>query len=418
MKRKIEKLVQIFTKIEKTSNVEDFSNEIAEFYPTPADEELINSLNIAVTEGDSSRLNNWLYSLPSNFSGLIPWIGKVKTNTGEKFVWMIGVIDSKYQSMTRKLIDAAWEEVSKFDFIKNDFKRPPFLVYINPIVSSDWQKSKDKYSDFVGKTPKFGRGNMFVEANALSHTYPLTPAKSESLNLSSDIAIFQVNYSGDYEIEDIDQKIPLNSTYLANKAKSLFKKIKENCSKDVADFYSNEVMPNIKLISKLHAELHNYGHFVGPWGYTKQEKHLEEYEAIEEFRACLVPCAIGENLDISPTLNKALSLHVFLSRYLEYGFNSYKRNDGEASSLREMEVGNLFYWVAQNNNLITFVQNGKIDIDIKKLPFVLKTELVQLHNKEKVEKLNGIEGLLNIANEYRDNIYKVKTPISYYNNLN
>lgn len=402
MNEKILTLSKILQLLEITTDIEAFSNQLSTFYKNENKE-----LQIALVEaanGDNRLLNRWFFNLSSTHKDIVPWLGKVKTENGKKYTWLVGLIDTEGQNNVRTLLNNAWNSISKDELFYNPKKRPPFINYMKSIISSDWQANQSIPIE-QENVPQFGRVGMFVESTALPHNRPLTPDNHRGVNMSSDIEIFQDNFGGNEITNDIDWKMPLSSDFLENKTLEIFQRIKSLCSSSTIKFYEENVLSNIELITKLHTEIHNYGHFVGPSIYSQEEKHVESYEAIEEFRACAITGAFIQHLDVTKSIYLGLPVHVFFMRYLGYGYDSFLKGKFDLVNVREMEVGALFYHSLGTGKAARVLDN-KLDIIPELFPIVYKNEVKKIHNLEVKYKQMGKEGLKLIAGLYRARIYE------------
>lgn len=416
MNEKILALSKILRLLEESKDIVRFKTEISSFYGSE-NEELQTAL-IKASEGDNRELNHWFFNLPSSYSEVVPWLGKVKTDDGKKFTWLVGLVDNFGQGKIRDLLNNAWEDIRSDELFCNPSKRPPFISYMKSIISSEWQANQTIPSE-QENAPQFGRVGMFVESTALPHNRPLTPDNHVGVVMSSDIEIFQDNFEGNEITEDIDWKMPLSSDFLENKTLEIFERVKALCSNSTIKFYEKNVLPNIELITKLHTEIHNYGHFVGPSVYSQEEKNVESYEAIEEFRACATTGAIVKHLDVDEDIYYGLPVHVFFMRYLGYGYDSFLKDKFDVVNIREMEVGALFYHTLGVGKAVR-VKGNKLDLTTKLFPSIFQNAVKEIHKLEFEKKHEGKEGLKNIAKLYRERIYSNSkyTIKDFYKSLN
>jgi len=397
---KKQQLSGIFLELEKGQNPDKFQKEIIKHYGN-SKSKLVRSL-IEASEGNNLNLNKWLFSVHSTFKGVVPWLAKVKTEEGSKFVWLTGMVDSEGQGKVREIINKSWSRIINDSLYRTDCKRPPFTVFLHLIESSQWQNQQD-ISSTGENAPVFGRLGMFVETNALTHNKPLTPYSNNGVNLSSDIEIFQDTISENNFTEDIDQKMPLSSDLFMSRTEKILAILKACCTIETVEFYEKSVLPIANIITKLHAEFHNHGHFLGPQSYTNKDKFEESYEAIEEFRACLIAGAITEHLEVEEEIIFGLPLHIFFMRYMGYGFEAIEMDKNDEASMREMEVGALFYNLLEDKRGLEIV-NGKLHIYFQKLPLIFKNEVNKIHQLEEQNKYKGKDGLKEIAHLYRSQL--------------
>ena len=415
MTKETAELSKIFSNFENDQNFNTFSNKIKGFYGT--DDATFIKILLKAVKGDNRELNDWIFNLPSTYDKILAWAGKVKTDGGEKITWLVGYIDTVGQTEVRKLLDDAWGAICENKLFFNPSKKPPYITYLTSIVSSEWQKNQD-ISSLLNTTPQFGRVGMFVESTALSHNKPLTPAHHEEVNMSSDIEIFQANYSKNAITEDSDWKMPLSSDFLIDKTKILFERVKHFCTKETISFYEKNVVPNANIITKLHTEIHNHGHFLGPFVYSQAEKNEESYEAIEEYRACLISSSVAEHLKIEKEIYFGLPVHIFLMRFLGYGLDYFLTKNEDIVSIREMEVGVLFFDLLEKKKGIEIIE-GKLHINSVLFPDIYKQEVENIHSLEEKYKKSKKKGLNLIAKKYRDSIYVNDRNIqSFYEFLN
>ncbi|MCX8473609.1 MAG: hypothetical protein ORN85_08170, partial [Sediminibacterium sp.] len=384
-----------------TKNTSKFKNDILNLYGKKQPK-LVKYLTEAA-EGNNIKLNKWLFAIKSNYKGIVPWLSKVKTEQGEKFVWLLSNIDNEGQMGVRAIINKAWPKIIKDKLYSTECKRPPYAVFLQNVVSSQWQNQQPIHH--TENAPIFGRLGMFVETNALPHNKPLTPANNTDVNLSSDIEIFQNVISETGFTEDIDQKMPLSSDLFIARTEKILTIIKLCCTPETIKFYEQNVMPNKNIITKLHAEFHNHGHFLGPQSYTNKDKFEDSYEAIEEFRSCLIAGALTEHLDVEIEIILGLPLHIFFMRYIGYGFESLKKSEKDLASFREMEVGALFFNLLEREHGLEII-NNKLHLNINKLPAIFKNEVQKIHDLETQYKSQGKTGLVEIAKYYRNYLQK------------
>lgn len=186
--------------------------------------------------GNPDVMNEWLFSLPPDYSGVVIWLAQVKYQKSTKFVWLIDSIDPETKHV-RDFIDSNWYKTLCNPLLDCP-KKPPFLVYLKTFVQSQWQKNIDSYGG----------------------------------NKVSDFSVFQVEYVGDKIKDDIDQLMPMNTDFLSNQAFQTYELMKDICSSDLLEYFKDNVLSEVGLLTKFHTELHNYGHFVGAFSYEKPAK--------------------------------------------------------------------------------------------------------------------------------------------------
>jgi hypothetical protein len=174
------KLVSLLQNIENISNSE-FLSELN--FLISSENKFQRSLFDCISKclkDDPDVMNEWLFSLPSDYSGVIVWIGQVKYQKSTKFVWLVGSLDPQTQ-IVRTFINSNWYKTLNNPLFKCP-KKPPFLIYLNTYEQSQWQQR--------------------VVPNGE--------------NKVSDFSVFQVEYTGDKIRDDIDQLMPMNADFLTN----------------------------------------------------------------------------------------------------------------------------------------------------------------------------------------------------------
>jgi len=414
MKSHLNFLITTFQELEVNKDIEAFIVKLKGYFGD-ANKKLTDFL-IEAANGDNRNLNDYIFSMKPEIGQVIPWIGKVKTTTESKFAWLVGLIDYESQSKVRDLIDNAWSKIKLDKLFSSTYSKPPYITYIRSIACSQWQINQDV--DSANSVVKFGRVGMFVESTALPHNKPLTPEHCQTENLSSDIEIFQSNFSNSNVTEDVEWKMPLSADFLSYKTAQIFERVKLYFTDEVIDFYEKNVLEKESIITKLHTELHNHGHFLGPYPYSQESKNIEEYEAIEEYRACLITSAVSHHLEINEQVYYGLPLHVFMMRYIGYGLDYFLTGNTDIVSVREMEVGVLFYNLLEQHGALKHV-GSKIHIDIPALPDIYKKEIERIHQLESnIKEQNKIQ-LLEIAGIIKQNLYngQRKNIQAFYENL-
>ena len=114
----------------------------------------------------------------------------------------------------------------------------------------------------------------------------------------------------------------MNCGFIGNQGLKLRKRVEAFGSDTLIEYCSKNIFGKTLLLNGLHMELHNRGHFSGCWPFDN-EKSQPVYEAVEEFRACLVAGSIGQILLDDKNLSLALCVTIVLNRLLIYGFEVY-----------------------------------------------------------------------------------------------
>ncbi|TAN50122.1 MAG: hypothetical protein EPN21_09640, partial [Methylococcaceae bacterium] len=189
--------------------------------------DLLAVLKKVVIDGNNSLMNCYIFNLPQDDIQPIIWVGAVKFRNEKRFIWMVGETDKQTfkirELITNGLIDNASIKINKY---------PPFLLYVNTFFTSSWQKNKD--TGFI------------------------------SQRIGEDYAIFQTPYEGEDVIEDIDQRMILNSSLLSERLTNIKRLVINSCDESVVSFSEENVFSNCDLLTKLHAELHKYSCKINP----------------------------------------------------------------------------------------------------------------------------------------------------------
>jgi hypothetical protein len=101
------KLALLLQNIENVSNSE-FISQLS--FLKASKNKFEQSLFVSISKclkGDPDIMNEWLFTLPSNYTGVIVWIGQVKYQKSTKFVWLVGSLDPQTQ-IIRKFINSNW----------------------------------------------------------------------------------------------------------------------------------------------------------------------------------------------------------------------------------------------------------------------------------------------------------------------
>lgn len=404
-------LIKCLAELEKSGDVQNFTNSINEIYDD--NEKELKMALISGANGDNRLLNSWFFSVKENYSKSVPWLCQVKIRNDISYTWLVGEVDSIFQSKVRNIMDNVWRKISKENLMITPENQPPYISYMKNVVSSSWQ-NEQLLSVIEKSTPQFGRIGMFVESTALPHNKPLTPMHHKGEVMSSDIEIFQIGENKNGITEDSEWKMPLSSDFLNKKTDEVFELVKGVCDDKTIKAYEKFVYNNKDLITKLHTEIHNQGHFIGPHSYSQKSKSLVEYESIEEFRACMMTGKLLPYMEVNEEIKIALPFHVFLMRFLGYGLQTYLKKERGVVEIREMEVAALFYRLMERNNIISNV-GGKICIDFSRIGEVFAKEVDYIHSMEENLEIGNLIGLRNISKKIKNDLYSQNRELeSYY----
>ena len=310
-------------------------------------------------EGNPDSMNEWLFSLPPNYTGVIGWLAKVQYLQTERFVWMVGVIDDE-TALVRDFINNNWYKANANPLLACP-RKPPFLLYLKPSAQSTWQQN-------------------------------LPQSNEEKIG---DFSMFQVDYKGEKLRDDIDQLMAMNSIFLCNQVYQIFEAMKMSCSEELLEYFEKNVLPKVGLLSKLHTELHNYGHFIGAFPYDNKTKNCDEYEAVEEYKACLVAIELVSTLSDDLDLVNSFALLVVCTRIFGYGLRSYLVPEKTVQLVREISVGLFFFEQLKNNGVLKF--DKKISIEIPSIRLSTKKLVQEIDASEAQAKENGNQILVDYA---------------------
>lgn len=344
----------------ETGDYQGFSNSISplQFDPNPFQQTLYQAL-VQSANGDPDCMNDWLFSLPPDYSNEIGWLAKVSYQNQDKFVWMVGNIDLETKNV-RSFIEGYWDKTISNRLLSCP-RKPPYLLYLNTTLQSQWQQQ-------------------------------LPPSNEEKVG---DFSIFQVDYKGEKLRDDIDQLMAMNSDFLVSQVFHTFEMMKQTCDSQTLDYFEQHVLPNAGFLSKLHTELHNYGHFMGSFPYTNNDKDCEEYEAVEEFKACCVAIEAMQTMGDDSNLISAFALLVVCTRIFGYGLRAYLIEEKTSQLVREISVAVFFFETLKNAGVITCGSN--LGFSISKIICAISDKVQEIDEVESIAKKEGVKTLVNYA---------------------
>ena len=240
-------------------------------------------------------------------------------------------------------------------------RKPPYLLYLNTSIQSQWQQQ-------------------------------LRPSTEEKVG---DFSIFQVDYKGEKFRDDIDQLMAMNSDFLVSQAFHTFEMMKQTCDSQTLDYFEQHVLPNASFLSKLHTELHNYGHFMGSFPYSNNDKDCEEYEAVEEFKACCVAIEAMQTMCDDSNLISAFALLVVCTRIFGYGLRAYLVEDKTSQLVREISVAVFFFESLKNAGILTC--GSHLVFNIPKITSVISDKVQEIDEVESTAKKEGVKTLVDYA---------------------
>lgn len=334
-----ELFAEICSKLEKTNNFKIFLDEVqsAIDYSDNVQIDMVSALSSVLVDSDS--VNIWFFQLPVDYEKPLIWLSVVYNTGTTKFVWSVGYI-SKMTQTIQNLIKPNLSLLDQIQLLQIP-KSPPFLIYFEPVQSSTWQMSSD---------------------------LPVI----EDIN---ELDILQVSYEGSNLKEDVDQTLIMNVNFLQMQGLKLENRVRDFGSVELINFCEQHVFPNLGLLTALHVEVHNWGHFLGYFPFSN-DKNISSYESVEEYRACLVGGVFGIHL-LPSKISLALCVVIVLNRLLIYGFEPYLRSDEDKTfqDVREISVAVFFYQNLKMEAVLS-IQDQKLDLDVENLIAVfLKTGL-------------------------------------------
>jgi hypothetical protein len=323
---------------------------------------ILNAVEQAIL-GSVDSINQFLFSKNRVANEEVIWIAQTET---DQFVWMIGNIDP-----IETVVGQIRSEIANYSALYNSgsIYKPPTARFINATTTSQWQRK--------------------------------TGMSLESESFSEDMTIFQVGYNGDDVREDVDQNFAINLDVLQNNSEFAYKVAKENLPAPFVNLINRKVAPNVRLFTAMHIELHNIGHFVGPWPFSTKHKGAMIYEAIEEFRACLSAASLYSQIaTLDREMAAAFSLHILVTRIFYYGLRSFEKKKRNKAETREVIVACLFIDLFEK---IDFTE------DVENIIDEFTQALDQLHALEESKIQMGKLGLQAIAKEiYADTFLRAQ----------
>jgi hypothetical protein len=218
---------------------------------------------------------------------------------------------------------------------------------------------------------------------------------SNGENKVSDFSVFQVEYTGDKIRDDIDQLMPMNADFLTNQAFQTYELMKQTCSIELLDYFKINVLSQIGLLTKFHTELHNYGHFVAAFPYEKPFKDCDLYEAVEEFKACLMAILLMAEMSEDVNLAESFALLVVCTRIFGYGLRSYLVEEKTSELVREISVGVFFFETLKKAK--TLALNPLVQIDISQIISSVRDIATTIYEVEEKAKIDGIDHLIDFS---------------------
>ncbi|NJL97275.1 hypothetical protein HC864_05770 [Candidatus Gracilibacteria bacterium] len=306
--------------------------------------------------GDPDSMNDWLFRLPPDYPNDLGWLAKVTYQSEDRFVWMVGRVDPETKHI-RSFIENNWHKTLVNPLLDCP-KKPPYLLYLNTTLQSQWQQQ-------------------------------LLPSKEEKVG---DFSIFQVDYNGENVRDDIDQLMAMNNDFLISQVFHTFDMMKQICDAEALDCFDKQVLSNASFLSKLHTELHNYGHFMGSFPYTKPDKDCDEYEAVEEFKACCMAIEAMRTMCDDTDLVSAFALLVVCTRIFGYGLRAYLIEDKTSQLVREISVAVFFFETLKHAGVLTL--DSRLSLDIPKISDAISNKVQEIDTVERIAKKKELKTLL------------------------
>lgn len=356
----LQKLTDVFVSFENSSFTNNFIENID--FLKDRDTVLYTALLQSYTSG--VQMNSFLFTLPVTENRVIAWMAK----TQGQYVWMTSMISEEVATI-RNIIQNNIATL-KQNILTNFSELPPNLLYVNVFAQSKWQQNlNDSFDSKV-----------------------------------SDFSIFQVQSEED-KIRDIDQLMIINSDFLINQCQYTREIMEKYCSSETLLDYDKLVLSHASLLTKLHTELHNIGHFMGAFPYETKTKNNSNYEAIEEFKACLTAIEIINQTGVDKKYKDGLSLLIICTRIFNYGYRSHFAKHKNKQIVREITVGVLFFELMKKYSVIEM--SRKITIHTENIMKVTQEELERLYELEQLA-VHKLDYLDQIACDY----YKFAYPDS------
>jgi hypothetical protein len=253
-------------------------------------------------DGDPDAINRQLFDA-SGTNSIYAWLARVR---GGRYVWMIGEIDPIEQQIRaiRDKVLAGQGLALTLD------TKPPPARFVSVHASSIWQKAAS------------------------------SRVADGSETFAQDMAIFQTTYLGDTPRNDIDQQFCINASLLDANTKAAYRLALEQLAG--AEQWYPALNQLSRLLAMLHVELHNLGHFCGPFPFRQDTKGRLAYQPIEEFRACLAAIQLLSEADVDAHLKRAFLQHVIIVRCFLYAFRAFHSTQKDSALVRECIVGAMF----------------------------------------------------------------------------
>lgn len=311
--------------------------------------EIVSTL-ISAIGGDNRPINNWLFTHRHEANTPLVWLAPTAYENRTHYAWMIG-----YRSQLAEDVEQRFAKASKMtvtDPLLLETSVPSPLLFVDPVEVS--QKATANPTNEVDY---------------------------------DEFAIFQTNYKGTKtEVSDLEQRMVMNTKYLISYREKTLRRAKLLLDSDET---LDSISTNIELLALLHTEGHNRGHFLGPWPLDKQKK-IVLYEALEEFRACLVAIKLGEHLGLTRQEQDALAVSAFFTRFLGYGYDAYCLPEQRRRTTREITVGLMFFQTLIRKEAISFNQKTRkfLKLGPTSIRQALLEALDEIHRKEFLGKRN------------------------------
>jgi hypothetical protein len=318
-------------------------------------------------DGDPDSINDWLFSLPPDYPNEIAWLAKVTYQNKDRFVWMVGSIDPETKKV-RSFLENNWHKTLENPQLTCP-RKPPYLLYLNTTLQSQWQQQ-------------------------------LPPSVEEKVG---DFPIFQVDYKGENVRDDIDQQMAMSSDFLVSQVFHTLEMMKRTCDNQILDYFEKHVLPNAGFLSKLHTELHNYGHFMGSFPYTKTDKGCDEYEAVEEFKACCVSIEAMQVMSDDSELVSTFALLVVCTRIFGYGLRAFLMEEKTTQLVREISVAVFFFETLKNAGVITY--GSTLGFTIPHITSAISSMVKEIDWIESIAKRQGTQNLVDYAIKLYSNSY-------------
>lgn len=294
-------------------------------------------------QGETDAINDRLFDRSANAPDGFAWLAPV---TGGRFVWMLGEVAEVEAeiALVRERALAGAGLATTID------KRPPAARFVHTRATSTWQR-----------------------------TQPVRNlAGSESF--AEDMTIFQTTYRGDAPRQDVDQRFCINLPHLAGNTATAYR-IAARCLPSLSDHITRSLLPQARFLSALHIELHNIGHFCGPFPFELTTKDRLIYQPLEEFRACLAATELLSEADVDGSLKRDFFLHVLVVRIFLYAYRAWKRVQKDAAQVREIIVGCIFaeQFIRQTRAGLEVRQDGASEV------------LADIHAAEALAKVGALD---------------------------